>query len=694
MKDIHYCSSFVKFFMREPWASSSHILTKIRSVYYNKRRIITKPKGELQLKSSINVKKLAALGLAAVMILTCAWGCSFSTDDTKATDAPGNATEQPADGGARYDGPYSAVDGAYYAVDDLGRVVATDSEAGEPRDRKVGIFYFLWQGQHGTSGPYDNYKIVLNDPDAVKSEKNWLKAGGGAQGAHHFWGEPMFGYYTSTDTWVIRKHCQMLTDAGVDFIVFDTTNAVDYSTSARKLIDVWYEYFEMGYNVPKLSYYTNSSSGNTINNIYKAIYGNKRLHEKYPRLSELFYHWDGKPMIVGDPNDKALSDECKEYFRIKASVWPNQYEDVSPDGFPWMEFGRNLTNEAIYGLNGRKEVVNVSIAQHDQTCLMSATAWYGMNDRTRSWHNGANDTSEDAVLYGYNFKEQWEWALGVDPEMIFVTGWNEWVAQRQGNSDRFPIQFVDCCDPNTSRDAEPMAGLFGDNYYLQLINYIRLYKGIAPRVNIGGDVTFDINGGFDQWENNPSAAYTDYPNDTVDRKSTGFGNIKYRDDTGRNDFVSIKAAKDKEKLYFYAKTSEDITPSTDDNWMTLFISSGAEGNALWANLYDFAVNLEKPNGNEVVVSKYNSDGTWSKAGTGLMKVEGNQMMLEVSRELLGIGDDNGSRILDVKFKWADNYQYGEDGKLDVWSFYKNGDAAPLGKMAYLFSEKAAEKANG
>ena len=35
------------------------------------------------------------------------------------------------------------------------------------------------------------------------------------------------------------------------------------------------------------------------------------------------YMWDGKPMIVGDPNDPALSAEAKAYFRIKASVWPN-----------------------------------------------------------------------------------------------------------------------------------------------------------------------------------------------------------------------------------------------------------------------------------------------------------------------------------------------------------------------------------
>ena len=622
------------------------------------------------------------------MMLTTAWGCTIKGDGPGGKNTAAPATEEPV---LKYDGPYSDTDGAYYAIDDLGRVVATDSDASELRDRKVGIFYFLWQGQHGTDGPYDNTKIYQSDPDSVKSEKNWIKAGGGAQGAHHFWGEPMFGYYTSSDAWVMRKHCQMLTDAGVDFIFFDTTNAVDYSASAKKLIEVWYEYLEAGYDVPKITYYTNSASGKTINTIYKSIYSSTKMHEKYPRLDELFFNWDGKPMIIGDPDDPVLSEECKEYFRIKHTVWPNG--DKYDDGFPWMEFGRNMTDDAIYGLNGRKEVVNVSIAQHDATCTMSITAWYKGNDRTRSWHDGANDTSENAVLYGYNFAEQWEWAIGVDPEMIAVTGWNEWVAQRQPASKKYPIVFVDCCDTNTSRDAEPMNGLFGDNYYMQLIHYIRLYKGIKNRVNVGGNVTIDIDGSFDQWNSaSVTAKYTDYRNDIVDRKSKGFGNIKYNDDTGRNDFVSLKTARDTENLYFYAETAEDITPSTDENWMTLFISSGTKDNAVWAQMYDFAVNLEKPNGNEAVISKYNADGTWSKAGTAKMKVEGNKMMLSISRELLGIGDNGGRTVIDLKFKWADNYQYGEDGKLDIFSFYKNGDAAPLGRMAYLFSEAPAGKA--
>ena len=44
----------------------------------------------------------------------------------------------------------------------------------------------------------------------------------GPEHAFHHWGEPYLGYYVANDEWVIRKHAQMLTDAGVDVLFFDT----------------------------------------------------------------------------------------------------------------------------------------------------------------------------------------------------------------------------------------------------------------------------------------------------------------------------------------------------------------------------------------------------------------------------------------------------------------------------------------
>lgn len=575
-----------------------------------------------------------------------------------------------------YTGSYSAVDGTYGGVDDLGRYLTADYQTTSERsDRYVGIFYFLWQGEHGTSGPYDNTKIVANTPSAINSESAWYAAGGGAVGAHHFWGEPLFGYYTSSDTWVMRKHCQMLTDAGVDFICFDATNAFTYTERVKQLIAVWYEYLLQGYDVPKLVFYTNTNSGTTINSIYNDIYNNATLKSQYPRLSELWFNWDGKPLIIGDSSDSNLSSAAKSFFRIKANQWPN--ESKKADGFPWMEFSRLLSSSSVYGLNGRKEVMNVSIAQHNSTIRFSATAWYGGNDRTRSYHNGSNDTSANAYLYGYNFAEQWEYALTQDPEMIFVTGWNEWVAQRQAVISGQPIVFVDCADYNTSRDSEPMRGYYGDNYYMQLIDYIRQYKGTVSRVYVGNGTTIDIDGSFTQWDSSAiTAVYTDYKNDTVDRNTTGFGGINYVNTTGKNDIVKVKAAKDDSYFYFYAETADTLTSYTDNNWMTLFLSVGVNDNPNWYG-YNYAVNLNSPV-NDTTTYLYKSLGgwSWSKACAVSMKTEGNKIMVAVPRSAIGASDE----LFHVEFKWTDNYTDN-----DIWSFYTDGDAAPYGRLNYVFS---------
>ena len=255
----------------------------------------------------------------------------------------------------KYSGPYSKQNGSFAAEDDLGRVLPLDNDVTNIRkDRKVGIFYFLWIGEHGTGGPYDISKITQEHPEAVESEENWYASGGGARGEHHFWGKPLFGYYKSSDEWVMRKHLQMLTDAGVDFIVFDTTNGPTYDDRMVQIIDVWYEYLEKGVNVPKMSFYTNTASGQTMEHIFKKLYKNEELHKKYPRLDELWFKHDGKPMMIGI--EAEASQEIKDYFTFKESVWPNAGR--CDNGFPWMEFNRSLKPESVYGREGRKEVMN------------------------------------------------------------------------------------------------------------------------------------------------------------------------------------------------------------------------------------------------------------------------------------------------------------------------------------------------
>ena len=60
-----------------------------------------------------------------------------------------------------------------------------------------------------------------------------------------------------------------------------------------------------------------------------------------------------------------------------------------------------------------------------------------------------------------------------------------------------------------------------------------------------------------------------------------------------------------------------------------------------------------------------------------------QITYPVPRNILGIGAQD---LINIEFKWADNYQKDENGNLDVFSFYEDGDAAPMGRLTYVVSE--------
>ena len=110
-----------------------------------------------------------------------------------------------------------------------GCALPTPEEVGPLRkDRFVGIFYFIDHAgsaaEPGQSGPRDISRILAGSGGSAASRFTAL----GSLWKCHYWGEPLFGYYQSTDRWVLRRHARLLSDAGVDTLIFDTTNAETY----------------------------------------------------------------------------------------------------------------------------------------------------------------------------------------------------------------------------------------------------------------------------------------------------------------------------------------------------------------------------------------------------------------------------------------------------------------------------------
>jgi hypothetical protein len=326
------------------------------------------------------------------------------------------------------------------------------------------------------------------------------------------------------------------------------------------------------------------------------------------------------------------------------------------------------------------EQMTVGIGQNGHDGRLSAFSV--ANTYGRSWHNGKKDERPGAVNLGLNFAEQWKRALEIDPEFVFITGWNEWIAMRfdEFAGEREPVMFVDQFTQEYSRDIEPMKGGHADSYYYQMVDYIRRFKGARKLPVAGPKKTIRIGGGFAEWQS-VRPEFRDDIGDTMHRDHPGYDDAgRYVNKTGRNDFALLKVARDNKFVYFYAQTREPITPYTDQRWMMLFINSDGDPKTGWEG-YDFVVNRKVKDGSTTSLEKSAGGWRWDHVADIGYHVEGDQIELAVPRAAFGLADL--SRPLAFEFKWADNIQ--REG--DILEFTVNGDAAPNGRFNYRFAEE-------
>jgi hypothetical protein len=280
-----------------------------------------------------------------------------------------------------------------------------------------------------------------------------------------------------------------------------------------------------------------------------------------------------------------------------------------------------------------------------------------------------------------NFDEQWRRAVAVNPKFVFVTGWNEWIAGRY--TQRSKYEDSDCYYPSGllvdeytqeySLDCEPMRGGHRDNYYYQLAAWVRRFKGVRERLKAPGPSRIVIDGSFEDWRK-VQPEFRDTIGDTIHRDHKGYGDLVYRDDTGRNDFAIAKAAYDKANLYFFVQTLDKITPRTGRNWMLLLLDTDQDANSGWLG-YDFIVDLEVLNDKETTVKAWHA-GQWQTVGRARYRANGNGMELAVPRSLVRQGKQTPA----FDFHWADNLQnFGDASDLDL-----AGDSAPDGRWNYRF----------
>lgn len=474
------------------------------------------------------------------------------------------------------------------ATDELGRSLAERHQAGSPRpNRFVGIFYFLWVGQHErtNANPVIVDDVLRRDPAALEhlGSLPW-----GPAKSPHYWGEPLFGFYLDSDPWVLRRHAQLLADAGIDTLIFDTTNAQTYHQVYLALCRVFHQMRQEGQRTPQIAFMVNTEAGETAHEVYEDFYSRDES-------SDLWFRWNGKPLLVCDP--ERATPEVRSFFTLRRAHWP--FTQVNTEN-AWHWEG---AYPQVYGFTQDARVleqVSVSVAQNLRASDGKVTAMSNGDARGRSFHNGSEDRAQDAVKYGYNFQEQWGRAHQLDPPFVFVTGWNEWIAGRfTDKSGR--VQFVDQFNEEFSRDIEPMKGGHGDNYYLQLIDNVRKFKGMPNLRKPSEPKTIHLDDGFYQWRD-VQPEYLDGTGEVLPRDFDGVGTFHYANKSGRNDLQLMKVARDEQFLYFYAQTLQPISPRRGWNWMTLLIDIDANPKTGWHG-YDFVVNRQAAGNGKATIEK-------------------------------------------------------------------------------------------
>ena len=550
------------------------------------------------------------------------------------------------------------------AIDGVGRRLPEIS--GYKSDKYVGLFYFLWHGQHTPGSTVRNVTELLKsnytdlfdrDPqNPVVPKDAWLHV--------H---EPLYGYYNSMDEWVMRKHIELFIAAGLDFVTFDFTNGFYYDEPLRNFLKILREYKNAGWKVPQVSFYLWIKGNELAHRLLEEIYN----QEAYKDL--LFCTDSGKPLLIGSLEYDAgkfgelLDQEILDYFDVRQSavMYPNEEDDLL---WPYWQFKRDWK---VY-----KDMVNVSSAQAGNAFSFAyapAEPPYNNEVHGRGWstkHPVNKDV--EAILRGENAQEGWDNAIAKDPDIIFVCGWNEWVVQKHFLPDGMP-HYTDNFSVECSRDIEMLRAAtyvqgedgsyveegFGDNYYMQLAYNIRRFKGLSGNVPAAGKMEIDIHGDLAQW-NAVKEKYLALSTKKEERNAPGFyDGLVYTQAAPENVIEDVQVAHDSKNVYFKITAKKAI--ETDMHVLIGVADSAVED---WCG-FNYVVK-----GNTVSNFKAETVGKVSR------NVRENVLQFAIPRSVLGIQEDG----FKLTFKVTD----GVEDACNILDYYVSGDVFPVGRYAYIY----------
>lgn len=617
-------------------------------------------------------KKIGAAAIAVMLALNgCLAACSGGNDDNGSSDYTPSSSDL-----------YEATLNSIVATDALGRSFGETSIGAT--DKNVGMFYFVWHGEHN-SNIYDITKLSETNPtDLWSAQPNAISP----LNEPHYWGEPLYGYYASDDPWVLERHLELLTMSGVDYLALDLTNVSLYEKNVRALLDKVVEFQSQGWNPPKICALLSGAADDEpddvgrITEFYNTFYKDSKYKDAWYTCS------DGKPLIAVGMKwaYDDLSDEIKNTFHFRNIVWPFQSASSYQNDMAWMdwEYPQN-----VYDMDG---FMSVSVAQHPSYCFSKSinpeTADESYNEnRGRGWSYTSEKNIASNAVRGTNLQAQWDTAFSHYDEVneVMVTGWNEWIAFKtlgtsyfkQEANDLGKVCFADTANMEFSRDLEMMKGGYGDNFYLQnMLNTRKFKSNDKTVVYAGAKGSPALSGEF-----TGARTYLDISGDAIarnfnraDKKET------YVNNTNRNDIVKTEVVNDSKYLYIKVTTKDDIVIDTNEtNNLNILLSMQGVSGAKWEG-YNFIINRTAAGfgAGTSSLEKCTANGKFEFSSVGKVEsyMKAKTFAVKIPLSSLGV-----SGKFTVDFKVADGIS--DSGNID--NYYIDGDAAPIGRLNYRYN---------
>lgn len=267
----------------------------------------------------------------------------------------------------------------------------------------------------------------------------------------NWWGKPAFAggdlaQYSWDNARMIKYHIDNFVKLGVDFVFLDFTNgnqpqimrgahALCKNLAARK-------------DGPKVAFW-----------IEKPEYAKLFLTEFYERYPDIMFHHRGKPLLL-------IAGRSDGWVPAAGKVKP------LPKGLPefTVRWCWGLLNEGSGTMWTFKETSPPKPYVHKGVVEQIGMA-FATQETYMTTKQGRKCRDN-----GKFFESQIQNVRTHRPEIITITGYNEWMAINQGTSTN-PV-FVDLASPDCSHDIEPMHGGHGAKYFDQAKDFVRTIKQV------------------------------------------------------------------------------------------------------------------------------------------------------------------------------------------------------------------------